>query len=102
MFLSKYKKIIVYQCKPKFSLIKVGCKVMIVTRTCFHDEEINLSQTCANRKDIGLYITITHQYLQTIKVLQCCRHFLKQCVVGTCIYQIRLKEAISIIFNCNY
>ena len=36
------------------------------------------------------------------KVLQCCRLFQKQCVVGTCIYQIRLKEAISIIVNYNY
>ena len=58
------------------------------------------SHTCANRK--GLYITRTHSYLQRIKVLQCCHLFLKQCVVGTCIYQIRLKEAISIIVNYNY
>ena len=50
-------------------------------------------------KTVGLYITRTHPYLQTIKVLQCCRLFLKQCVVGTCIYQIRLKEAISLIVN---
>ena len=62
----------------------------------------NLSHTCANRKEVGLYITRKHPYLQTIKVLQCCRLFLKQCVVGTCIYQIRLKEAISIIVNYNY
>ena len=27
----------------------------------------NLSHTCANRKDVGLYITRTHPYLQTIK-----------------------------------
>ena len=58
--------------------------------------------TRANRKDVGLYITRTHPYLQTIKVLQCCRLFLKQCVVGTCIYQIRLKGAFSIIVNYNY
>ena len=80
----------------------MGCKEMFITRTCFHDEEKNFSHTCANRKDVGLYITRTHPYLQTIKVLQCCRLFLKQCVVGTCIYQIRLKEAISIIVNYNY
>ena len=61
-----------------------------------------LSHACANRKDVGLCITRTHPYLQTIKVLQCCRLFLKQCLVGTCIYQIRLKEAISIIVNYNY
>ena len=59
----------------------------------------NLSHTCANRKDVGLYITRTHPYLQTIKFLQYWRFFLKQCVVGTCIYQICLKEAISIIVN---
>ena len=47
----------------------------------------NLSHPCANRKDVGLFITRTHPYLQTIKVLQCCRLFLKQCVVGTCIYK---------------
>ena len=56
------------------------------------------SHTCANRKEVGLYITRTHPYLQTIN----CRLFLKQCVVGTCIYQIRLKEAISIIVIYNY
>ena len=38
----------------------------------------NLSHTCANRKDLGLYITRTDPYLQTIMVLQCCRLFLKQ------------------------
>ena len=62
----------------------------------------NLSHTYAYRKYVGLYKTRTHPYLQTIKVLQCCRLFLKQCVVGTCIYQIRLKEAISMIVNYNY
>ena len=62
-------------------------------------EKKKLSHTCANRKDVGLYIMRTHPYLQTIKFLQCWRLFLKQCVVGTCIYQICLKEAISIIVN---
>ena len=37
----------------------------------------NFSHICANRKDVGLYITRTHPYLQTIKVLQCCRLFSK-------------------------
>ena len=41
----------------------------------------NLSHSCANRKDVGLFITRTHPYLQTIKALQCCRLFLKQCDV---------------------
>ena len=31
-------------------------------------KKTNLSHTCANRKDVGLYITRTHPYLQTIKV----------------------------------
>ena len=71
----------------------------VIVYPCIPKKKKNLSHTCANRKDVGLYITRTHPYLQTIKVLQCCRLFLKQCVVGTCIYQIRLKEAIS-IHNC--
>ena len=41
----------------------------------------NLSHACANRKDVGLFITRTHPYLQTIKALQWCRLFLKQCDV---------------------
>ena len=36
MFLSKHKKK-VYPCKPQFYYIKVGCKGVFVTRTCFHD-----------------------------------------------------------------
>ena len=36
MFWSKYKKK-VYPCKPKFYYIKVGCKGVFVTRTCFRD-----------------------------------------------------------------
>ena len=28
----------VYPCKPQFYYIKVGCKGVFVTRTCFHDE----------------------------------------------------------------
>ena len=36
MFWSKNKKN-VYPCKPQFYYIKVGCKGVFVTRTCFHD-----------------------------------------------------------------
>ena len=36
MFLSKNKKN-VYPCKPQFYYIKVGCKGVFVTRTCFRD-----------------------------------------------------------------
>ena len=27
----------VYPCKPQFYYIKVGCKEVYITRTCFHD-----------------------------------------------------------------
>ena len=37
MFWSKNKKN-VYTCKPQFYYIKVGCKGVLVTRTCFRDE----------------------------------------------------------------
>ena len=36
MFWSKNKKT-VYPCKPQFYYIKVGCKGVFVTRTCFRD-----------------------------------------------------------------
>ena len=36
MFWSKNKKK-VYPCKPQFYYIKVGCKGVFVTRTCFRD-----------------------------------------------------------------
>ena len=37
MFWSKNKKKI-YPCKPQFYYIKVGCKGVFVTRSCFRDE----------------------------------------------------------------
>ena len=37
MFWSKNKKKKIYPCKPQFNYIKVGCKGMFVTRTCFRD-----------------------------------------------------------------
>ena len=36
-FGAKIRKI-VYLCKPQFYYIKVGCKGVFVTRTCFRDE----------------------------------------------------------------
>ena len=36
MFWSKNKKNI-YPCKPQFYYIKVGCKGVFVTRTCYQD-----------------------------------------------------------------
>ena len=33
----------VYPCKPQFYYIKVGCKGVYISRTCYHDEPI-LSQ----------------------------------------------------------
>ena len=38
MFWSKNKKKYVYPCKPQFYYIKVGCKGVYITWTCFHDE----------------------------------------------------------------
>ena len=38
MFWSKNKKKQVYPCKPQLYYIKVGCKGVFVTRTCFRDE----------------------------------------------------------------
>ena len=32
----------VYPCKPQFYYIKVGCKGVFVTRTCFRDENSSL------------------------------------------------------------
>ena len=37
MFWSKNKKHYVYTCKPQFYYIKVGCKGVYITQTCFHD-----------------------------------------------------------------
>ena len=36
MFWSKNKKK-VYPCKPKLYYIKVGCRQVYITRTCYHD-----------------------------------------------------------------
>ena len=40
MFWRKNKKK-VYSCKPQFYYIKVGCKGVFVTRTCFHDADLS-------------------------------------------------------------
>ena len=45
MFWSKNKKK-VYPCKPQFYYIKVGCKGVFVTRTCFHDETLKFVFIC--------------------------------------------------------
>ena len=29
----------VYPCKPQFCYIKVGCKGVFITRTCYHDDD---------------------------------------------------------------
>ena len=42
MFWSKNKKKIVYPCNPQFYYIKVGCKGVFVTRTCFPDDFVCL------------------------------------------------------------
>ena len=38
MFWSKNKKKNVYPSKPPFFYIKVGCKVVFITRTCYPDD----------------------------------------------------------------
>ena len=40
MFWGKKKKNL-YPCKPQFYYIKVGCKGVFVTRTCFRDVSFN-------------------------------------------------------------
>ena len=44
MFWSKNKKK-VYPCKPQFYYIKVGCKGVFVTRTCFRDVKLHTMHT---------------------------------------------------------
>ena len=36
----------VYPCKPKFYYIKVGCKGVFVTRTCFRDDNSKFLWPC--------------------------------------------------------
>ena len=35
-----------YPCKPQFYYIKVGCKGVFVTRTCFRDADNSFVSTC--------------------------------------------------------
>ena len=42
MFWSKNKKK-VYPCKPQLYYIKVGCKGVYITRTCYHDVKYSLT-----------------------------------------------------------
>ena len=42
MFWSKNKKK-VYPCKPQIFYIKLGCKGVLITRTCFHDALVLMS-----------------------------------------------------------
>ena len=50
MFWSKNKKK-VYPCKPQFYFIKVGCKGVFVTRTCFRDEKDVTRNKSLNKGD---------------------------------------------------
>ena len=62
MFLSKNKKN-VYPCTPLFYYIKVGCKGVFVTRTCFRDdinEKIRIKKKSQNIK--GYTYKTTHIY----------------------------------------
>ena len=56
MFWSKNKKK-VYPCKPQFYYIKVGCKGVLVTRTCFRDVP-RYKGVIPNLLTYGLYFQI--------------------------------------------
>ena len=76
----------VYPCGPHFYYIKVGCKRVYITRTCFHDE-INTSAyaTCMKpdqmsqsvRRLIGV-MQFLHFCILSVKVVNCfpCLQFL--------------------------
>ena len=39
----------VYPCKHQFYYIKVGCKRVFITRTCFRDDKVKLEFTGVNK-----------------------------------------------------
>ena len=64
IFWSKIRKN-VYPCKPHFYFIKVGCKGVFVTRTCFRDDNLQ-TQTAPTRlcfwniPTSSIYTMLTH------------------------------------------
>ena len=70
-FRAKIRKY-VYPCTPQLHFIKVGCKWVLFTRTCFRDVTA------------GLYITITHPRILYYLSLVFYYFALKQKSVGTC------------------
>ena len=60
MFWSKNKKN-VYPCKPQFYYIKVGCKGVFVTRTCFRDVTLYIECTF-NQLCEGMHLNISNEF----------------------------------------
>ena len=58
MFWSKNKKKYVYPCKPQFYYMKVGCKGVLVTRTCFRDVGSAFSHSMASCDTMLQYDTV--------------------------------------------
>ena len=63
----------VYPCKPQFYYVKVGCKGVCVTRTCFRDGIIWASMI----KFISKYIHMVFYLSCNTFLLSNCRNFLK-------------------------
>ena len=55
MFKSKNKKNNVYPCKPQFYYIEVGCKVLFITQTGYHDGKFELSVTNEAKRTLILF-----------------------------------------------
>ena len=53
----------IYPCKPQFYYIKVGCKGVFVTRTCFRDENVRIF---CNAKDSHNFPTKTNSVLDNV------------------------------------
>ena len=66
MFWSKNKKNNVYPCKPEFYYIKVGCKGVFITRTCFRDATsagyLKYSKIVSSFKIVNIRIKEKHCY----------------------------------------
>ena len=46
----------VYPCKPQFYYIKVGCKGVFVTQTCFRDVLIKSCNDCIFSKHVDMQV----------------------------------------------
>ena len=62
-FRAKIRKKNVYPCTPQFHYIKVGCKGVFITRTCYHDEQINDCGRASHKKVHHYNITRSKEIL---------------------------------------